>query len=182
MPDPFTLSLLGAAATQGITFLYAQATEVLKARRARTATDTGPLVVPVVETDVLDRQPTATAVEPAVVEEHRASLAKLTGALSPYAQGDLDVDPDDAELAGQAAELRALLEAAYGVRFTFRGEQRPESGSAVTVKQAFADVDGTVVGAAGDVGAGGKLDVVQDVSGTVGTNAEVTGFRGNVGR
>src|SRR5216683_2134709 len=131
MPDPVTVSALGGlAASEGIKFLYGQAAELLKAwreRRGRVAAGEEPpaqLTVPIVASEVLDAAPAEPVVDVAVLDRENAALVRLTGGLAPYAQGLADLDPDDAELAEQAGQLRALLEAAYGQRFTFRGEQR----------------------------------------------------------
>ena len=103
MPDPLTLVVLGAAATEGIKFLYGQATAVLAEwrQRRKDAAETPPaeIPVPIVDNNILDGPPTDAVVDVAVLESHEKSLVRLQGALSPYAQGLADVDPTDAELA-----------------------------------------------------------------------------------
>jgi len=187
MPDPVTLTVLGGiAATEGIKFLYGQAADLLKAWRERRAKDDSgevappKLAVPIRESEVLDGIPDQQEADPAVLDREADALVKLIGAVSPYAQGLADVDPNDKELAEQAGKLRALLEAAYGQRFTFRGEQREPTGTRVTVTQVLGEVQGSVLGAEADVAAGSQLDVEQDVT-TVTETGQVTGFKGNIG-
>lgn len=188
MPDPVTLSTLGGlAASEGIKFLYGQAAELLKAwreRRGQVAAGQEPparLTVPIVASEVLDATPAEPVVDTAVLDRENAALVRLTGGLAPYAQGLADLDPDDSELAEQAGQLRALLEAAYGQRFTFRGEQRDPTGTRVSVTQVLGDVAGDVLGVAGDVAPGASADVHQQAT-TVRPGASVTGFKGNIGR
>ena len=187
MTDPVTLTVLGGiAATEGIKFLYGQAADLLKAWRERRAkNDSGEvappkLAVPIRESEVLDGIPAQEEADPAVLDREADALVKLIGAVSPYAQGLADVDPNDKQLAEQAGKLRALLEAAYGQRFTFRGEQREPTGTRVTVTQVLGEVQGSVLGAEADVAAGSQLDVEQGVTAVTETG-QVTGFKGNIG-
>jgi MoxR-like ATPase len=185
MADPLTLTLLGAAATEGIKFLYSQASEVIAEWRRRRepavgAPATAEIRVPIVKTQVLDAAPADPVVDLAVLDRQEKSLVQLLGALSPYALGQADVDPADDELQKSAGRLRALLEAVYGQRFTFRGEQRDPTGSRITVSQVLGDVQGRVVGARATVGPGGDTTVSQQAR-TIGSGAEVVGFEGTVG-
>ena len=183
-----TLTVLGGvAATEGIKFLYGQASELLKAWRERRqkARDQAPgeskdLDVPILESSVLDGRPVARLADRVVVEREHGALVELSGALSPYALGQVDVDLTDAELAQRAGRLRALLEAIYGQRFTFRGEDREPTGSRVTVSQALGVVEGDVLGAEADVSAGGSL-LVEQRADAVRQRGSVTGFKGTIG-
>jgi MoxR-like ATPase len=187
MPDPVTLAALGGvAATEGIKFLYGQAAELLKAwREQRSNMDAGDVpttqvTVPILDNEVLDGAPAEPIVDATVLDRERKSLVQLIGALSPYADGKADIDLADEELAEQAGRLRELLEAAYGQRFTFRGEQRDPTGTRISVRQVVGDVEGSVVGADADVGPG-DLDIDQDIT-AVKTGGSVTGFKGRIGR
>jgi hypothetical protein len=186
--DPVTLSVLGGwAAAEGIKFLYGQAAELLKAwRERRSRMDAGEtpstrLTVPIVATEVLDGTPGQPVIDAAVLDREHTALVQLAGALSPYAQGLAKYDPADRELAEQAGLLRALIEAAYGQRFTFRGEQRDPTGTRVAVTQVLDDVGGTVVSAEADVAAGGDVGVHQEAK-TVQPGGSVTGFKGRLRR
>jgi hypothetical protein len=181
MADPVTFSVLGSwAALEGIKFLYSQAAEVVKAwRERRKQKSSAPLEVPVEASAALDGAPGGSVLDTAVLDREGAALASLVGRLSPYAQDLADLDLDDTELAEQAGQLRAILEAAYGQYFTFRGEQRPTTGTRVTVSQTLGQVAGTVVGAEADVSMG-TVDVQQQVT-TVEAGGAVTGFKGTIG-
>jgi hypothetical protein len=139
------------------------------------------LTVPIVATEALDGPPAQPVVDATVLDRENAALVRLAGALSPYAQGLAELDPADRELAEQAGYLRALIEAAYGQRFTFRGERRDPTGTRVTVTQVLHDVGGTVVGADADVAAGGDVAVHQEAT-TIQPGGSVTGFKGRLGR
>jgi hypothetical protein len=176
MPDPLTLTVLGGvAAAEGIKFLYGQAAELLKGwRERRKSGQEGDLRVPIVPNAILDGDPADPVADPEIVDREHAALVDLVGALSPYAQGLADIDVHDESLAERAGRLRALLEAAYGQRFTFRGEQRDPTGVRVTVRQALGEVHGEVVGYQGKPA--GTVDIGQNVD-TVAEGGTVYGVR-----
>ena len=176
MPDPLTLTVLGGvAAAEGIKFLYGQAFELLKGwRERRAAGKEGELRVPIVSNTILDAKPGDPVADPTVVEREESALVDLVGALSPYAQGLADIKVNDEKLAERAGVLRALLEAAYGQRFTLRGEQREPTGARVTVRQALGDLHGEAVGFQGEPT--GILDVDQEVK-TIGPGGKLYGVR-----
>ena len=181
MADPLTLAVLGGvAATEGIKFLYGQVTEVIKAWRARRDEREAALEVPIVETGVLDDAPVGTTVDAVVLAQHHAAMVELWARLAPYAQGLQDVDISDDALARTAGELRALLEAAYGQRFTFRGEHRESTGTLVSVAQVLGSVSGLVVGVQGDVGSNVTAAVQQKVTDVTG-DGTVIGIKGRIG-
>ena len=139
MSDPITLSALGAVAlTEGIKFLYSQAGEVLKRwkeRKDKTAettsqpTQTVPaeLKLP----PVFERQLSAPQIHFEAVERLAEQLRELRKDLSDYADGIETVDVTDENLLRRIDELRQILEGVYQQRFTFKGEQRPQSGPIV---------------------------------------------------
>ncbi|HEY5360656.1 MAG TPA: hypothetical protein VIJ82_23740 [Streptosporangiaceae bacterium] len=183
MTDPISISVLGSAASQTISFLYAQAAEVLKARRERRGAEDvggpGPQV-PMVANEVLDGSVVAATINPDVLEAKYQALLRLTGALAPYALGHADIEGGNTELGQDAGTLRAILEAIYGQRLTFFNEQREPTGSVVTVRQVLADIEGTVIGSEGNVAAGGHLEVTQQAD-TVREGGKITGHQGNIG-
>ena len=134
MADPFSAAALGGVVlTEGIKFLYKQAGEVLARWRQRR--DKG-------GTDVQDarlRPPeglldgTVEPVEPRddYAERLEDDLREARKLLSDYADGIEVPKPGDHLVTEQADALRRLLEAVYGQRITFRGEQRPPSGPLV---------------------------------------------------
>jgi hypothetical protein len=183
MADPLTLAVLGGvAATEGIKFLYGQASELLKVwRDRRRASAAGEplqtIQVPIIDNSILDASPVTDAADATVIEHAARELVQLTGALSLYAQGVIDVDVTDVELNEYVRRLRSLLEAAYGQRFTFRGEERERTGSRVTVTQVLGDVRGAVTGVeAGEVGKGMDLIVDQDAQ-DIAPDGSLTGVR-----
>jgi hypothetical protein len=124
------MGALGAVAlTEGIKFLYGQVTELLKRRRDRSEKAAEAPVVPAEQPRVLDGPMAAKPVDLAVLDAHEGQLLELVGALGNYATGLVDPDPADRGLVERVSALRALLELAYGQHLTFRGEQRPVTGS-----------------------------------------------------
>ena len=123
MADPLSLAALGGvAATEGIKFLYGQVAEVVKEWRGRRDDRPQAWRLPIGETGVLDAAPSVAPVNAAVLLAPNTTRPwwDCGRGLAPYAQGLQDVDVGDEALARTASELRALLEAAYGQRFTFR--------------------------------------------------------------
>jgi hypothetical protein len=135
--EPVTLTLAGVAAvtvSEGIKFLYAQAGELLKrwwdkgdAQRSMepepsgvtlppTAFD-GTLHDPVVHYDVLSK----------CADE----LDDAYGRLAPYVNGVKPIGTADQKFLVLAEQLRSLLEAVLEQTITFKGEQRPPSGTRV---------------------------------------------------
>jgi hypothetical protein len=183
MTDPISISVLGSAASQTISFLYAQAAEVLKARRERRGAEGVPqsgLQVPMVTNEVLDGAPIGATINSDILEVKYQALLRLTGALAPYALGHADIEGENNELSRDAGALRAILEAIYGQRLTFANEQREPTGSVVKVRQVLGDIEGAVIGSAGDVAAGGHLEVTQQAD-TVREGGTITGHQGNIG-
>lgn len=131
MSEPLSLVLLGSTATEGIKFLYGQASELLTEWRKRWKGDSpedGDLDVPIISQAVLDNEPAGSTANASVIRREYRELVPLSGPLSPYAQEQVDIAADDEDLAFQGGQLRDLLEAVYGQRLTFRGEQRERTG------------------------------------------------------
>lgn len=135
--DTITLGGLGGAAlSQGIKFLYAQAGEVLKRRRdRREALEAGeqqsPTTLEVATSDVLDGPLASVTLDYSVVDQFAAELSTFRKALSEHAEGLVDPDPADRQLLEQIDGLRCGLEEVFGQRITFRGEQREPTGAPV---------------------------------------------------
>jgi hypothetical protein len=139
MPDPLTLSAIGAVAiTEGIKFLYDQASEILKRWRERkdAAKDasiqldkTEPIDVKL--PPVFEGQLSAPHIHFDAVERVEEQLRELRKDLSDYADEIESVDLKDETLLQRVDALRQLLEAVYQQRITFKGEQRPPSGPVV---------------------------------------------------
>jgi hypothetical protein len=178
MVDPFSLGALGAvAATEGIKFLYGQATEVIKRWRDRKA---GKQVeaeapIPVAGAEVLAGELDSPKVDFDAAERLHEDIKQLASVLGNYANGLEDPDPDDRDLAAAVDGLRRALEAVYGQGITFKGEQREPSGPVVAGRVDVETVAGDVAGVrarlvrsgritgearAGTVEEGGKLSGV----------------------
>jgi len=182
--DPLTWAALGATAlTEGIKFLYNQASELLKRRAERknavaNGEPTPPLTVPVVEDKILAGKLKPAAVNESILDEYGATINTLRKTLSDYVDGIEAVDPEDPALVAQVESLRDLLEMAYGQKITFEGEKGEPTGSSVNVKVMAQRVDGKLtVAKVKHVGDGGHVDAIGHF-GTVGQNAEVTGYEG----
>ena len=139
MLDPLTFSAIGAVAiTEGIKFLYGQASEILKRWRERkdSAKDASTQLnntepVDVKLPSVFEGQLSAPHIHFDTVERVEEQLRELRKDLSEYADGIESVDVKDANFLRRIDALRQLLEAVYQQRITFKGEQHPPSGPVV---------------------------------------------------
>jgi hypothetical protein len=169
MVEPFSLTAVGVLVlSDGVKFLYAQATELLKYRRerkeARLAADAAPKLQP--PAHLLEG-----AVEPAAPDDARLAQLEDTMrerrlALAEYADGVADVDPADLELQRRVDDLRRVLEAVYGQRITFKGELRPPSGPLVEneVRAVEAEIHASDVGVVDGAAGGAKVVQRTDVT------------------
>jgi hypothetical protein len=165
--DPLTLSVLGAAAlTEGIKFLYAQATELLKRRRERkTAAEQAPVDTPALEGEL--RQPLEA--DPAALERLEPDLRELRRALQDYVDDLEPVDSGDQRLLATADAVRQILEAVYQQRITFRGEQRPVSGPVVEGRVDVTTVSGYAAAVRARTVTGGTVRGVASADEVTGT-------------
>jgi hypothetical protein len=183
MGEPISLALVGGVVlTEGVKFLFDQASSLIRAARDRRAAAkaTAEEVVPVPDTGVLDG-PVSATVDGALLDRENRRLITLAGALAPYANGDAEVATDDAHLLAAVADVRALLEALYGQRITLRGESREPSGTRVDVKQVLGTIRGTAVGVEADSVQGATVHVDQSAT-SVEAGGSVTGVKfGSIG-
>ena len=176
-----------SALTQGITFLYSQAGELLRRRRDRadaaSQLDEANSAPP--STDRLTIEaPTAlggrllqVAPDPAITNARAAELLRLCSALSNYVNGALPVDAADLELTQAVSELRDVLEDIFGQHLTFVGEDRPVTGEPAIRSRVRANtVRGVLNGVDVRRVARGSVDSGLDV-GDVEAGAEVNGVR-----
>lgn len=135
--DPLSLTALTATAlTGGITFLYGQATEILRRRHERKqarARGEQPAIepIPVGDSGALEGTLAPLRVDPEAEDQLADVVAKLRRELSDYGEGLAEVDPSDRRVLSQVAALREALESIVGQRITFRDEQREPSGTPV---------------------------------------------------
>lgn len=148
MADPLTLSVLGATAlTEGIKFVYNQATELLRRRREKSAAAPE---VPVLEGKLAPLEP-----DTAVLDRVEPDLRELRKVLQDYVDEIEPVSVRDERLLETTDALRQLLEAVYRQRITFRGERREPSGPVVDGTVDVATVAGYVAGVRARVVSGG---------------------------
>jgi hypothetical protein len=187
MVEPFSLGALGAlAATEGIKFVYGQAAEVMKRWHARRAGKQAEADAPI----PIDEAQAAALLEgtlrsPKVdfdaMERLEADIPLLAGVLGNYANGFTEPDRDDPDLAAAADGLRRALEAVYGQRMTFKGEQREPSGVTVVGRAHADEVAGQLAGVRAALVRSGRIEGTA-TAGTVTPTGEVDGVRlGTVG-
>jgi len=164
MVDPFSMAALGAvAATEGIKFLYGQAAEVLKRWRDRKAgKDTEaqePIQIRAAEVaGILEGTLEAPRVDFSALDRLHDDIRHLAGVLGSYATGLDEPDPNDHDLAAAADGLRQALEAVYGQRITFKGENRQPSGPIVIGRAEADKVAGDVAGVRARLVRSGRIE------------------------
>jgi len=135
MPEPVTITLAAvgmAAITEGIKFLYGQASELLKWRHEKHKTAEGAESVPgeqpklMSRPDVFDPDPARASLDEAALERLAQPMDELCDKLSGVVTGRTGVDTSDPALMTRVDALRKALELILGQRLTFRGEARPE--------------------------------------------------------
>ena len=170
MIEPISLTAVGVfALTEGIKFLYTEAGELLKHRRASKEGERQ-------EGSEPELRPPADIVEGTVEPTHpnderlerlADELKKRRGALIDYADDVEAVDPSDVALLKEVDELRRLIEVIYGQRITFKGENREPSGPLVEneVRAMEAEIVDSEVGVVEVESANASIDQLTDVAG-----------------
>jgi hypothetical protein len=170
--EPLTLAALtGAVLTQGVTFLYAQAGELLRSRRERRADEK---VTPV-ESDVVEGELEPIVPDWDAVRELEDDVRELRRQLSDYVEGGIEEpDPSDADLLRRVDALRRSLEVILRQRITFTGELRPDVGPAVAGQVAIAEVRGYAAAVRAGQVTGGRVSGTAWI-GTVHEGGQVIG-------
>jgi hypothetical protein len=139
--EPLSLAALGASAlTQGIGFLYGQLGELLSRRRERRSRAGGAIagaadIPPSGEAgQILDGPMRPGPVDEDALDRHADQMAALRGLLLPYVEGDRQIELNDSQLLDRVEAARLLLEQIYQQHITFRGEQRPSTGTAIQLQ------------------------------------------------
>jgi hypothetical protein len=164
MSDPITLTTIGTAVlTEGVKFLYNQAAEVLKLWRERRKTMTDQSAAEKTE-EVQVKLPDAfegDLMHPKVhfdaVEELEEQVRELRRGLGDLVDGLADLEVNRDTYLEEIDGLRQCLEAVYQQRLTFKGEQRPPSGSLVEAKINVKEVAGYVAGVRAKIIESGKI-------------------------
>jgi choline dehydrogenase-like flavoprotein len=171
MVEPFSLGALGAIAlTDGIKFLYAQAGEILKRRRERTA-------APTPAPGLLEGELAPLRLDLTEADERIAELRRLRGRLADIADEIEPAEETDAEVVDATLALREAIESIVGQRITFRGEQREPSGTTITgiVRAREINGRGSGIEQTGSTPTGSLHgEVIADVAGE---NADIAGVR-----
>jgi hypothetical protein len=130
MADPLSVAAIGAVAiTEGIKFVYGQASELIKRHRERKEKGAEPgTPIPVEGAEVLDGELKPLTPDYEVLERLEQRVTDLAVELAKYKDGLVAPEPATAKT---VQELRDALEAIYGQRLTFKGEDRPESTGTV---------------------------------------------------
>jgi len=136
MPEPVTITLAAvgmAAITEGIKFLYGQASELLKWRHEKHKAAEGTQAVPseqpklMSRPDVFEPDPAKASLDEGALERLAQPMDELCDKLSGVVIGRTEVVTSDAALVTRVDALRKALEVILGQRLTFRGEARTEA-------------------------------------------------------
>ncbi len=169
MADPMTLSVaaIGAVAlTEGIKFLYGQAGELLKRWRERRDKAAQAAAAPTEQTEavgvmlpaVFEGQLSGAVIHFDVLQQSERDLRRLYKDLSEYANEIEPVDSANDALLQNVDMLRQLLEAVYQQRITFKGEERPPSGSPLVIGRVEAqEISGDATGVEAEEAVGGEI-------------------------
>jgi hypothetical protein len=117
-----------AVLSGGIAFLYDLTDELLQARQA--GAEPGEVggnrptaqMAAIDEAVALGHVPNLSHVDHAVLSELEGDIRDLRDLLRPYRKGELPVEPGNARLIERIARLRIALQAIYGQRIEFHGE------------------------------------------------------------
>lgn len=171
MADPITLAVVGSLAlTEGVKFLYAQASKILERRTARKDAADKPEAegkkteaVNVQLPEVFKGQLSAPQIDFDEVERLHKPMLELRSRLANYGDGMLTPDPANEDLIRDVDELRQILESIYGQRITFKDEKREESGTKVTTKFTVGSVRGKVTVTQIEDLEGGTVETTADI-------------------
>ena len=184
MPEPISISaiLTTAALTEGVKFLYSQATELLKRWRDRRETaskeaaSVASVAVALPET-VFEGQLSAPQIHFADLERLAEPMRQLRKELGDYIEGIETINTADEHLIKIVDVLRQTLEGVYQQRLTFKGEQRPPSGPMVEGRVDVDQVFGVASGVIADMITGGARVQGEGKAGTVGPAGDLAGVR-----
>jgi hypothetical protein len=129
--EPVTLATVGGALLmEGVKFLYAQATDLIRYWRERRDKpgETVPEPTLSLPDNLLAGELEPLTVDHDALDRVQDQIRELRRDLLDYVDGNTPVTTDDEELLLRTDALRTLLEAVYGQRITFRGEQREAAG------------------------------------------------------
>jgi hypothetical protein len=151
MAEPITMTLAGIALTEGVKFLYGQASDILKRWRDRKdkANESPTGETEAIETKLPDSAFEGQLSNPKIhfnkVEHFEDDLEALRDSLAVYLIGDRQIDAADTKLAERVDALRLVLQQIYQQRITFKGENLPPSGNSISGNLIDSDLETGVV-------------------------------------
>jgi hypothetical protein len=179
--ESLTLAAVGGTVlAEGVKFLYAQATELIRYWRARRDAKEGVTVIEPTASppaNLLAGRLAPLAVDHAALGRLESEIRDLRRRLLDYIEGSEPITPDDESLLLHTDGLRRLLEAVYQQRFTFKGEQRESSGPLIHGRVDVDEVAGNVAAVRIEVLKLGSGAVLGDVrTGRIAKGGEVVGL------
>jgi hypothetical protein len=176
--DPLTLaSVTAVALSEGIKFLYGQASEILKRWTARREGERDERPVAIVSAGAVAGQLEPAAPDWELVARLENELYRLRAQLNPYYEEIKKPQAGDERLLDDVDALRRTLEAILGQPITLQGEQRPVDRLVVTGEAHVKDLLGKATGveASGRDGHfAGRVDVDVARSGSEATGTKFT--------
>jgi hypothetical protein len=157
-PVSLTLASVGALAlTEGVKFVYTEASDLIKhwLDSKKAGADPAPVPIEVTLPAAFGGQLQDPKANLAVIAANEDRFESLTGMLALYASGTKPINPADERLLQNLDALRGLLEATLGQRLTLQGEPRPATGTSVVL--GTVDIAGSMKSGAA---AGVKIDTL----------------------
>jgi hypothetical protein len=181
MTDPATISIaaVGAVAlTEGVKFLYGQAGDILKEWRSQGKTVKSPEKAPeaISLPNAFDGQLRQPSIDYGVVALLEPDLSRLYRELSEYATDLLPIEIGDEQLLRNVHALRQCLESVLHQHITFKGENRPRSGTLIEGHVIAETIAGEATGVEGEGPARGEVHGSVEVR-TVNRGAKVVGTK-----
>jgi hypothetical protein len=183
MVDAISLAMVsGTILTEGIKFLYSQASKILERRAARNdaaqkeqanlaKAEPANVQLP----DSFQGQLSQPEIDFDEVERLHLPLLELRGKLANYGDGYLTVDRKNPELLLDIEKLRSILESIYQQRITFKDEAREPSGTKITTRMKLNRVQGRATGTRIAELENGIVETDLEIRGDVGETGEVIG-------
>ncbi len=189
MADAFTLSALGmVAATEGVKFLYAQATEVIKKIKEKRDADkkiaegVAPVATALTVASansvpaLFEKKGETPTIHLEEAEKVETELKAARNALAGYSDDTETLQENDAEVFAQIDALRRLLERVYQRELTFIGETRTSTGLNIITRIDVKDVEGELTGAEVTRQIDANIDVAMKIE-TIKKDSKVTGVK-----
>ncbi|WP_280314747.1 hypothetical protein [Nocardia wallacei] len=145
MVEPISLSILGGALlTEGVKFLYGQASALVDRRRTKAdrANEDAAALAAQPAAGVLSSAWNPQSPDSSVLNQVEPSARMLVTTLNPYVTGALKIDPHDPVLLSAVDALRKTLEYVFRNEITFTGEKRTVDRKRITGEVDVSEVVG----------------------------------------